>query len=252
MNKELWCGERGREGEAPRGDAGDSSEEAVAQAEGQGAEADGDEHKQAVVAQDLAEGDEAAVGADEALDVGAEDGAARDEGGGGADDGGGGDDGPAAGEAEDEAGEGHGGAVADERRERGGRGQQEEQDPAARELAPAGGDGAQGGEDAVREDEEHDAQRQQGGADDAGEHALQGRQAVAELEQLVRGRDAALHEALPEGALVVLAAGAVARVGCREAPRAGETGAAEEIAAAVGALAGPWGEWVGVVGEVVR
>lgn len=244
VHEQLRRREGGREREGPRGDARDRGEEAVAQAEGKRAEADGDQHGQPVMPQDLAEGDEAAVLADEPVHVGAEDGAARDEGGRGPDDGGAGDDGPAGGEAEDEAGDGDGRAVADHGREGGQGGQQEQEDPAPRDLPPGLGHGMEGGEDAVGEDEEHDGEGEDGEPAHGGHDTLQRRHTVAELEELVRDGDAALHDALPER-LALPCAGAAARVGHREAPHARLAQAVEEIIAAVGVGASPWRQSVG-------
>lgn len=238
VHEQLRRREGRREREAPRGDAGDGGEEAVTQAEGQRAEANGYQHGQSIVPQNLAEGDEAAVLADEPVYVRAEDGAARDEGGRRADDRGARDDGPAGGEAEDEAGDGDGRAVPDHGREgRQGR-QQEQEDPAPRELPPGLGDGMQGGEDAVREDEEHDGEGEDSEPAHGGQRTLQRRHAVAELDELVRDGDAALHDALPER-LALVCAGAAARVGHREAPHARLTQPVEEIIAAVGPGPGP-------------
>lgn len=100
----------------------------------------------------------------------------------------------------------------------------------------------QGGEDAVGEDEEDDGEGEDAEAAHGGQHTLQRRHAVAELEELVRDGDAALHDALSERlALLLLCAGAAARVGHREAPHARLAQFVEEIIiAAVGTGTSPW------------
>ncbi len=227
VDEELRRRKGGGEREVPRGDARDRGQEAVAQAEGQGTEADGGQHEQAVVAQDVAQGDEPAVLAHEPLHVAAEHGAAGEERGRRPDDGGGRHDEPAARKAEDEARDGHRRAVPDQRRERRRGRQQEQQRPAPGQVPPALGHGVQGREDAVREHEEQDRHYQDHGPERPGQNALQGRHAVAQLHQLVRYRDAALHEAVAQRPVLLVGAGAAPRVRRREPPHPWRTGFAE-------------------------
>ncbi len=246
VDEELRRRKGGGEREVPRGDARDRGQEAVAQAEGQGTEADGGQHEQAVVAQDVAQGDEPAVLAHEPLHVAAEHGAAGEERGRRPDDGGGRHDEPAARKAEDEARDGHRRAVPDQRRERRRGRQQEQQRPAPGQVPPALGHGVQGREDAVREHEEQDRHYQDHGPERPGQNALQGRHAVAQLHQLVRYRDAALHEAVAQRPVLLVGAGAAPRVRRREPPHAWWTGFAEDIG-----RPGPWREVVVGGGRVV-
>lgn len=185
----------GGESKCQWGNTGNGSQEAVAQAKRQRTEADSRQVPDALLAQDLTEGDEAVVLADHAVHVPAEDGAARHEGTQSAERAAGGDDRPTPGEAVDEAGDGGGRGVAHDGRERGDEDHEEDEHPAGRHLAPRFGIGGQPGEEGVRVDDGEDAEDGGGHEADGGEQALQRRQAQVHLEGLLaeelgRGDDA--------------------------------------------------------------
>ncbi|KIH91741.1 hypothetical protein SPBR_01692 [Sporothrix brasiliensis 5110] len=195
VDQQLGARNGRADGKVERGDAGDGGQEAVAQAVGQRAEADRGQHPDAVAAQDLAEGDKAVVGADETVDVAAEHGAAGNKGGEAADDIGGGGNGPAPGEAIHQTGEGAGGAVADDGREARDEHEQPHQDPAAGQVVPALGNGAQSGKDAVAVDEHENAQSKADGAKGHEQDAVQGGEADVKGES-VRQSEAAVDDAV--------------------------------------------------------
>ncbi|CRK20032.1 hypothetical protein BN1708_003294 [Verticillium longisporum] len=156
VDEELGAreGRGGGEGGGPHG--GHGGEEAVGHAVGQRAEAHGRQHAEAVAAEDVAEGDEARVGADEAVDVAAEDGARRVKGRQAAGDGGRRHNGVGVREAVDEAGDRHGRAVADDGRKGRRKGEEPGEHPAAGQGAPAVRHGREPREDGVRVDDEEE------------------------------------------------------------------------------------------------
>lgn len=137
--------------------------------------------------------------ADNAIDVGAQDGATGEEGAQRAQGAAAGDDGPAEGKPVDEARDGGGGGVANDGGERGDEDEEEDDEPAAGEGAPVLGHGAEPGEEGVRVEQEDDAEREHREAGQHREEALQRRQAEEDLDDLLAQKGERCEHALGEG-----------------------------------------------------